>query len=148
MVVHFVSKCNTGLTGSSMKYFVSMDKQTFIQALINCKSAGMNLASIRSQEEQKNLEIFLKRNGYNDKDGYWLSGMNLGNGTYFWASSGDPLTYKKWLPNQPENTRPEISTSRRENCIQLVFNNKSSQEFGWNNLFCKRKLLYICQVIM
>ncbi|XP_050298406.1 macrophage mannose receptor 1-like [Anthonomus grandis grandis] len=131
------------LTDMNLQYHVSTDAQTWYQALINCKGAGMDLVSINSAEEQERLEMFLKENGFNK--GYWLSGTNLGNdnNNYSWASTGEPVVYTKWLPGQPDNTIHE--KNRGENCIQWGMYEESPEPAGWNDMFCRQKLQYICQ---
>ncbi|CAG9767241.1 unnamed protein product [Ceutorhynchus assimilis] len=131
------------------KYHISTDSQNWFQALINCKSAGLELASIPSEKEEANLEKFIKQNGYNLSDGYWISGTNLGNGDFYWASTGNPIIYTKWYPGQPDNSKTEETLFRDENCIQFGMRKSTDEnlEPGWNDLFCKFKLRYICQEI-
>ncbi|ENN76474.1 hypothetical protein YQE_06928, partial [Dendroctonus ponderosae] len=79
-------------------------------------------------------------------EGYWLSGMNLGNGNYYWASTGSPVIYTNWLPNQPDNARLNENHMRGENCIQWgIYNN--SKTSAWNDLYCGLTLKYICQQV-
>ncbi|ERL89762.1 C-type lectin 37Da [Dendroctonus ponderosae] len=131
-------------SNSTIKYYVSTDLQNWFQALINCKSAGMELAAIPTRKHQNDLSDYLNTFGY--KEGYWLSGMNLGNGNYYWASTGSPVIYTNWLPNQPDNARLNENHMRGENCIQWgIYNN--SKTSAWNDLYCGLTLKYICQQV-
>ncbi|XP_076249940.1 uncharacterized protein LOC143189247 isoform X2 [Rhynchophorus ferrugineus] len=46
------------------KYIVVKEPVSWFQALINCKNAGMELASVNSEEESKALDKYLTDNGY------------------------------------------------------------------------------------
>lgn len=126
-------------TSLHAKYFVSTEYESWYQALINCKAAGMELVSITSEKEYNDLQTYLDSNGYTK--GYWLSGTKEGNGNFYWASTGTRIFYTHWLVNQPDN-----SDTRGENCVQYGFLNVSSETYkGWNDLPCESKLLYICE---
>ncbi|XP_066246932.1 C-type lectin 37Db-like isoform X2 [Euwallacea similis] len=127
----------------NIKYHVSTDFQTWFQALINCRSAGMELVTISTEKEENDLETFLKHHKYND--GYWLSGTNIGNGIFYWASTGSPVHYTNWLLDQPDNKKVADNNYMGENCIQYGVYNDSRRHHGWNDLSCGIKLLYICE---
>ncbi|KAF7275294.1 hypothetical protein GWI33_011896 [Rhynchophorus ferrugineus] len=76
--------------------------------------------------------------------GYWLSGTNLGNGEFYWASTGTAVIYSKWLPNQPDNAKLQDNDFKGENCIQWGIYNRS-ENAAWNDLECFHKLRYICE---
>ncbi|XP_066139761.1 CD209 antigen-like protein D [Euwallacea fornicatus] len=128
----------------NVKYHVSTDFQTWFQALINCRSAGMELASIITEKEEKDLETFLQQHQYTR--GYWLSGTNLGNGVFYWASTGSLVNYTKWLIDQPDNQQTGDSYNVGEHCIQFgLYNDSRKLNNGWNDMSCSAKLLYICE---
>ncbi|XP_060522053.1 C-type lectin 37Da-like [Cylas formicarius] len=137
------SYASTPFKSLNIKYHVSTDATNWFQAFINCKSAGMELASITTQEEQHNLEHFMKEHGYNE--GYWLSGTNLGDGNFYWASTGTKVVYAKWLQNQPDDAKLAENDYKGENCIQWGIYRSSPNPIGWNDLMCKYQLKYICQ---
>ncbi|XP_076249936.1 salivary C-type lectin 1-like isoform X2 [Rhynchophorus ferrugineus] len=126
----------------NMIYHVSSNAQNWFQAFIMCKNAGMDLASITSKDQHDKLEEYLKNNSYNR--GYWLSGTNLGNGEFYWASTGTAVIYSKWLPNQPDNAKLQDNDFKGENCIQWGIYNRS-ENAAWNDLGCFHKLRYICE---
>lgn len=127
----------------SLKYYVSFDLQNWMGAFINCKNAGMELVSIPTEADQENLEKFMLQHGYDE--GYWTSATNLGNGNYYWASTGNAVVYMKWLPNQPDNASLPENKHRGEHCIQWGIYRTSPKPIGWNDLACSYKLRYICQ---
>lgn len=64
----------------------------------------------------------------------WTSGNDLGQeGRFVWASTGQPLTYKNFLPNQPDNA------SGKEHCLELRHGGL------WNDSVCDIKQFFICQ---
>ncbi|XP_030760682.1 perlucin-like protein [Sitophilus oryzae] len=134
---------NNNSSSLNIKYHVSSDEQNWFQALIRCHNAGMELASIRSKTDYDNLDKYLKENGF--KGGYWLSATNLGNGNYYWASSGSAVIYSNWLPNQPDNAKLAENKYKGENCIQWGIYNSNPEPSGWNDMHCNYKIRYICQ---
>ncbi|KAF7274814.1 hypothetical protein GWI33_012516 [Rhynchophorus ferrugineus] len=125
------------------KYIVVKEPVSWFQALINCKNAGMELASVNSEEESKALDKYLTDNGY--IYGYWLAGTNLGDGSYYWATTGRKVIYTNWLSGQPDNAIMEYNNKEGEHCIQLGMPTYSLKPNGWNDLGCECKLSYICQ---
>ncbi|XP_060522325.1 C-type lectin 37Db-like [Cylas formicarius] len=130
------------LTAENIKYVVSQDKQNWIQALINCKSSGMELATVNSEEEHLAMEKFLKDSGHDL--GYWLGGTKLGDGTYYWAPTGAKVVFTKWFVGQPDNGGLDLPP---EDCIQWGMPSYSPKPTGWNDLNCNRSIQYICQTV-
>lgn len=143
-----VISCTADIGGRKLtyKYYVSTDMQNWFGALINCKSAGMELVSIPTEADQKNLERFMSQNGHHA--GYWTSGTNLGNGNYYWASTGSSVVYSTWLGNQPDNALLPENDHKGENCIQWGIYHSSPNPIAWNDLGCTYKLRYICQEVV
>ncbi|XP_030760679.1 C-type lectin 37Da-like [Sitophilus oryzae] len=130
---------------SCQKYVVVNEPVNWFQALINCKGVGLELASVNSEEETKALQKFLTDNGY--KDGYWLAGTRLGNGDYYWATTGTKIIYTDWLRGQPDNAKTEYNKYEGEYCIQLGMPTYSPEPNGWNDLGCNNPMPYICQAV-
>ncbi|ERL89763.1 perlucin-like protein [Dendroctonus ponderosae] len=127
------------------KYVVSFENTNWYQALINCKTSGMELASIHSEEEQTALEEYLKKNDHNK--GYWLGGTKEGNGEYYWATTGIKMVYSKWLFMQPDNAKFDHNFNQGEHCVAWGMPTYSPTPAGWNDLTCSVSLPYICQRI-
>ncbi|XP_030760674.1 C-type lectin 37Da-like [Sitophilus oryzae] len=125
------------------KYVVVKEPANWFQSLINCKSAGMELASVNSKEETNRLQKFLTDNGY--KAGYWLAGTKLGDGQYYWATTGAKVVYTNWLVGQPDDAKMDYNNNEGEHCIQLGMPTYSPEPNGWNDVGCHSHLPYICQ---
>lgn len=65
---------------------------------------------------------------------FWTSGNDLGEeGKYVWASSGQKITFKNFLPGQPDNA------NAKEHCLEL-------RNGGlWNDMVCDVKQFFVCQ---
>ncbi|CAG9767242.1 unnamed protein product [Ceutorhynchus assimilis] len=125
------------------KYVVSLEPVNWYQALINCKNAGMELASIHSEQEQNDLDKFLRTNGY-DK-GYWLAGTKEGNGQFYWATTGTKMIYTKWLDGQPDDAKFDTNFYEGEHCVCWGFPSYRPEPIGWNDMTCFNNISYICQ---
>ncbi|KAM7343888.1 C-type lectin mosGCTL-7-like [Cochliomyia hominivorax] len=112
-------------------YFVyTLDKVNWYRAFELCSKVGMQLASIESETELKNLSSYLYTNSllFNN---YWLSGTNLASkGVYSWASSGNTFSYHKWALNQPG-----ILANR---CV------RTDVKFEWATDACTAENYFIC----
>ncbi|TDH06446.1 hypothetical protein EPR50_G00113310 [Perca flavescens] len=105
--------CPPGWTqfGSRCFAFYSETK-SWINAENFCISAGGNLASIHSDEEQTFLKDFIKQvtGTYPDS---WIGGFDaVKEGTWMWAD-GSKFNYNIWAEGQPDNFRGV------ENCIVM-----------------------------
>ncbi|XP_060524476.1 C-type lectin 37Db-like [Cylas formicarius] len=127
---------------SNGKYYVSLDKANFFQAFLNCRSAGLQLASIRSQKEEKDIEEAIKgaNPGVTYLNGFWTSGTNLANiasSQYYWLSTGGMAIYTKWLAGEPNNQL------NNEHCLEIFLG--EDKKFVWNDSVCTVNYRYVCQ---
>ncbi|KAI8119979.1 hypothetical protein FF38_00757 [Lucilia cuprina] len=122
----------------SKRYLIKIGKKlNWFQANHACTRAGMTLASIESETEQKNLRDYLYAQGHLT-DGFWLSGNNLNDKDVFtWLSSGNKLSYTSWKSGQPDSTalgNPEYCTV-------------TDSDFKWTTGHCTNPTItnyYIC----
>lgn len=137
--------CLALLVKANIEYHLSMDEENWFQAGINCRGAGMELASLVNSEENEALYNLMTH--FNSTTGYWLSGTNLGNGIWYWYSTGSPIIYTNWLPGQPDNGGSPANQSV-ESCLQwgIYGQDPLAKLNGWNDLGCTRRLPYVCQL--
>nr|XP_047129990.1 fibroblast growth factor receptor 2-like isoform X2 [Hydra vulgaris] len=109
-------------------YLLSNDYKNWTDSDLFCKKYGGNLLSIENEEEN----FFIVSRKVPLYVSYWI-GLNAiqNNSTFAWSDQS-PLTYKKWLPNEPNRYTPD------EDCVETYYN-------GWNDLPCDRVLKYICK---
>ncbi|XP_030751844.1 uncharacterized protein LOC115879270 [Sitophilus oryzae] len=126
---------------SDKTYFLSTENLNWTDAREACIDAGLELASVRSNEERDAIEAFLKE--YNPKPtswyGYWLAGIKYPNGTFYWDTTdievGDNVE-NGWLPDEPNDA------FNTENCLELKWD---EHHLGWNDFSCDEEKPYICQ---
>lgn len=75
----------------------------------------------------------------------WTSGTDFGGaeGDFYWAGTGDPLTFTDWLPNEPNNWFKEKGG---EHCIEYVVPPDDSNAFGWFDALCMDKYHFVCEI--
>lgn len=92
----------------------------------------------------------LKKLNLDIDNSFWVYGTDLGSITpkepegpaskdkYIWLSTGEPLTYSNFAPNEPNNL---ISEDETEHCLEINDNKK------WNDYSCTNGQRYfICQI--
>ncbi|XP_030748236.1 perlucin-like [Sitophilus oryzae] len=123
------------------KYYVSPDKGNQFRAYIYCISAGLELATVESEEETDMLNEVLEKDDLKEgwNEGYWLSGSSLADPEtleYYWVSTGQKVIYTNWAKNQPDNA------GKKEFCIGVGLVDK---KIAWNDYDPETELRYICQ---
>ncbi|XP_066139760.1 C-type lectin mannose-binding isoform-like [Euwallacea fornicatus] len=144
LFIYLIKSVAAANSSQPQKYFVFKEAVNWYQALINCKSAGMELVSIHSEAEQNELELFM--NDKNDQV-YWLGATKEGNGQFYWLT-GHKMVYTKWLVGQPDNAKIVIYDNKGEYCLgwgTRSWPENAPETPGWNDLTCTIKMPYICQ---
>ncbi|XP_050513611.1 collectin-12-like [Diabrotica virgifera virgifera] len=120
-------------------YFVNtVFKTNFYRSWQYCRLQGMNLVSIESEEENKQLQKFISDKGFK-YGSYWTSGTNLvGEDQWIWMSTGRELTYTNWLPGEPSKQNVKGTV---ENCIDILV----YAGFKWNDQNCEVVQNFICE---
>ncbi|XP_039674805.1 galactose-specific lectin nattectin-like isoform X3 [Perca fluviatilis] len=126
--------CPPGWTQFGSRCFAFYtETKSWIDAENFCISAGGNLASIHSDEEQTFLKDFIKQvtGAYADS---WIGGFDsVKEGTWMWAD-GSKFNYNIWAAGQPDNFRGG------ENCLVM---NWGAAEI-WNDGSCNTPLSFVC----
>nr|CAD7438285.1 unnamed protein product [Timema bartmani] len=107
-----------------------------------CRYHGMHLASIGSQEENDKLEKHIRDFGLGHEH-FWTSGTDQASeGTFFWMSTGRPLTFTNWNTGEPNNFVYE--NGEEEHCLELW--NRDGKGLKWNDTPCSFETFFVCEV--
>ncbi|XP_030751967.1 CD209 antigen-like protein E [Sitophilus oryzae] len=123
-------------------YMLSIEALNWTDAKEACNEAGLELASVISNEERDNIEKFLVENNQKPVDkwsGYWLDGIRYPNGTFYWDTTGTEVgdgVENGFVLGEPSNAY------QKEHCIELKWDDVN---LGWNDYFCAEKKRYLCQ---
>ncbi|KRT80849.1 C-type lectin, partial [Oryctes borbonicus] len=128
--------------GEKRYYLGIFFKANYFRATQYCRFHGMHMASITSQEENDKLEKYIKDFGYGNEH-FWTSGTDLANeGSFFWMSTGRPITYTNWNAGEPNNFVYE--NGEEENCLELW--NRDGKGLRWNDSPCSFETYFVCEV--
>jgi len=128
--------------GGKEYYIGIFFKANWYKAEQYCRYHGMHLASINSEEEQKNLEEHITSFGMGNEH-FWSSGTDQGEeGKFVWMSTGRPLTYENWNAGEPNNFQYE--NGETENCLELW--NRDGKGLRWNDTPCSFESYFLCEV--
>ncbi|XP_033756324.1 echinoidin-like isoform X1 [Pecten maximus] len=121
-------------------YKVVRIKATWAESDIYCHSAGADLATIETPEEQRFLEGHLATNaGAYDPPQFWIGGNDFAEeGTWEWLKSKTPISaqsYSNWIGA----TSPPINSD--ENCLMVT----KGQHYKWEDNNCDDKYFFICE---
>ncbi|XP_011204687.3 C-type lectin 37Db [Bactrocera dorsalis] len=117
-------------------YFINGDlKINWFESSEYCRSIGGNLANIASLDEYLALEKYILARGIGSP--LWFDGNDLANeGRYMSHSTGQPIVFTKWYPNNPDN-------SGDEDCLEVCIHGKT---LLMNDNKCARLYYAICQL--
>jgi len=123
-------------------YFGIFFKANWFRAEQYCRFHGMHLASVNSVEEQKQVEEHVISIGMGDEH-FWTSGTDQAKeGSFFWMSTGKPITYENWNSGEPNNFLYE--NGEKEHCLELW--NRDGKGLKWNDTPCSFQTFFICEL--
>jgi len=125
------------------KYYLGIFfKANWARAAQYCRYHGMHLASVNTEEEQRQLEEHIQSLGFGHEH-FWTSGTDQAEeGKFFWMSTGKPVTYENWNAGEPNNYRYE--GGELEHCLELW--NRDGKGLKWNDTPCSFETFFICEV--
>uniref|UniRef100_A0A8C8RLT3 Mannose receptor C-type 1 n=1 Tax=Pelusios castaneus TaxID=367368 RepID=A0A8C8RLT3_9SAUR len=127
-------KCSNGwIPYSGHCYMIYRVSKIWKEALSSCRKQGGDLASIHNIEE---YSFTVSQLGYKPTDGLWIGLNDLKIQMYFEWSDGTPVTYTKWLHEEPSHIN-----NRREDCVIM-----KGKDGYWADEVCEKKLGYICKM--
>jgi len=108
------------------------EKLSWSDANAACLAAGMELASVHSDEENALLATAAAGNTV------WIGGTDAAlEGTWVWSPSGTPLSYTNWWSGEPNNV------GGNEDCLSVFYD-----VGGWYDNRCSHELKYVCQTTL
>lgn len=117
-------------------------KANWYKAEQYCRFHGMHLASINSEDEQRNLEDHIQSIGMGNEH-FWSSGTDQAEeGKFVWLSTGRPLTYENWNSGEPNNFEYENGVG--EHCLELW--NRDGKGLKWNDTPCSFESYFVCEI--
>ncbi|KAG5867130.1 hypothetical protein JTB14_006257 [Gonioctena quinquepunctata] len=123
--------------GGRLYYVEAIFKGNYYQAIQFCNFHGMELVSIESRYENeflwKHLKAFLGPGDYP----FWTSGTTMPDDRWVWLSTGKPIIFTNWSPNQPDNA------GGNEKCLEATYH--PNKPFMWNDHGCTVKKYVICE---
>uniref|UniRef100_K7FSL5 Mannose receptor C-type 1 n=1 Tax=Pelodiscus sinensis TaxID=13735 RepID=K7FSL5_PELSI len=114
-------------------YMIYRTPKIWKDALSSCRKEGGGLASIHNIEE---YSFTVSQLGYKPTDELWIGLNDLRIEMYFEWSDGSPVTYTKWLREEPSNTN-----NRKKDCVIM-----KGEDGYWADDLCEKKLGYICKM--
>uniref|UniRef100_A0A6P7H0S0 Macrophage mannose receptor 1-like n=1 Tax=Diabrotica virgifera virgifera TaxID=50390 RepID=A0A6P7H0S0_DIAVI len=119
----------------------------WLQAMFHCKSLDMDLLSIESKEENDFLSRKLKELLQGREYNFYTSGTRLPYNKWIWMSTGRPVTFTNWKPNEPNNYMDNDET-----CIEVQYRYETG--LRWNdenretsdNVICEAKITKDCEL--
>jgi len=133
-------------TGS---YYISPNKDNWYGANNFCRANGLRLVTVLTPTEDALLDQLMQQfstqvSTTRDvlwKNGYWTSGNNLANNSvWVWASTGTPITWFDWFPDQPSNYQGT------QNCIVAwTYIPFDQNAIKWDDIGCMTPLNFICE---
>ncbi|XP_074840934.1 macrophage mannose receptor 1-like [Carettochelys insculpta] len=127
-------KCPSGwIPYSGHCYIIYRTPKIWKDALSSCRKEGGDLASIHNIEE---YSFTVSQLGYKPTDELWIGLNDLKIQMYFEWSDGSPVTYTRWLREEPSQT-----SNRQEDCVVM-----KGEDGYWADDICENKLGYICKM--
>ena len=101
-----------------------------------CLAAGMELASVHSDEENALLLTAAAGNTV------WIGGTEdaASQGTWVWSPSGTPLSYKNWANGMPDNQ------GGMQDCLAFNYQLYYTNTGKWDDQTCTSTQYYVCQI--
>lgn len=139
-----ISRFSMPLTtlGSKKYYLGIFFKANWARSAQYCRYHGMHLASVNTEEEQRNIEEHVQSLGFGHEH-FWTSGTDQAEeGKFFWMSTGKPITYENWNAGEPNNFQYE--NGEEEHCLELW--NRDGKGLRWNDTPCSFETFFVCEV--
>ncbi|XP_060852485.1 C-type lectin 37Db-like [Rhopalosiphum padi] len=139
-----VTKWPVVKSGSKYFYIGTFFKADWFKSMEFCNLHGMRLASITTEQENKNVVKQLENFGYGQDSHFWTSGNDLSvEGTFVWSGNGRKFgRYTNWLAGEPNNTKVD---DKDEDCVEYWY--KGNEGFKWNDQFCTFQANFICELV-
>ncbi|XP_035914059.1 C-type lectin 37Da-like [Anopheles stephensi] len=128
-------------------YFGNSFKLNWYKAYEYCRTRGMFLVRINNDEQLNDVVELVEKTGFtkaNDELQLWTSGNDLGEeGHFYYASTGERLTYTRWRHNEPNNYKHDYCTY--ENCVIVEYLKSMSLNYTLDDRSCKTEYFFVCE---
>ncbi|KAG5877305.1 hypothetical protein JTB14_021100 [Gonioctena quinquepunctata] len=122
--------------GGRLYYFETIFKGNYYKATQFCNFHDMELVSIESKSEnnflRKHIQAFLGSGEYH----FWTSGTTMPDDHWVWLSTGRPILFTNWAPNEPDNA------GGNEKCLEVY---TTIEALLWNDHGCTEEKYVICE---
>ncbi|GAB0097997.1 hypothetical protein DMENIID0001_136860 [Sergentomyia squamirostris] len=131
-----------GYTNNNARVYQVGTKQIYLgnwrvnwhQAYSTCRSLGMQMVTIESDADNRNLWEFVNSQNVGE---CWLGGTDLGSeGTWTWFPTGRQFAYSNWAPLNPNNLGGQ-------HCLQFW----TRYPAFWDDDHCWREKFFMCENI-
>ncbi|KAL1509835.1 hypothetical protein ABEB36_004512 [Hypothenemus hampei] len=120
--------------------------RSFVGAILACKQAGMQIATINSLNQQNLVESTIKEADDYSTNGYWIGAaaevMYAEMEDFYWVNTGLKLTFMNWGSTQPIFNPFNLHTGI---CVRVGNYYKVNEPYLWENFDCNAEQLYICE---
>ncbi|XP_059609106.1 C-type lectin 37Db [Phlebotomus argentipes] len=114
--------------------YVSNWRTNWHQAYGTCRSLGMQMVTIESDADNRNLWDFVNAQNLGE---CWLGGTDLGTeGNWNWFPTGRQFVYTRWAPGNPNNLGGQ-------HCLQFWTRYPSF----WDDDHCWREKFFMCEAV-
>jgi hypothetical protein len=126
---------------SNENFYLSPNEMTFHEALDECAFLDGRLASILTEEQDKQIEKLLREDSPTNPLVAWTSGRyDFADKTWAWEAVNRPVTFENWISEFPQPTA--------DTCIGIAVVALPGS-YGWLPASCGResslKFRFICQ---
>ncbi|KAK7094074.1 uncharacterized protein [Littorina saxatilis] len=135
-VIADIDKCPRSwkLLGESCYKYISI-AATWQNAQVECETMGAGLVEIDSQAENSFVFTMVTAAG---AEYAWLGLSDVGTEGLFLLPSGQPPTFTKWQPGEPNDY------GGREDCVMFRPGKPKSAD-GWNDASCDKQFPFVCE---
>lgn len=122
-------------------------EETYENAVRKCEQIGMHLLSPTTKRDNHKLKQFLTRKILRNPSSYpswrgwnlWIGATDKKTeGTFIWASTGEPMNFTSWAPEEPNGFR-------HENCVEIAWITRG--KLVWKDCRCSIRNFFICEVL-
>uniref|UniRef100_H2ZZ19 C-type lectin domain-containing protein n=1 Tax=Latimeria chalumnae TaxID=7897 RepID=H2ZZ19_LATCH len=127
-VNHFICM-KENKTSGQREYHISSEERSWFEALEICRRDYTDLTSIHSPEQLQEIQSKIDLSAWL----VWIGlQRNTDSNTWLW-SSGDPVNFTNWYPEQPNNAHGS------QHCAEILSNSSR-----WHDTSCTENRSFVC----
>nr|XP_019557186.2 C-type lectin 37Db-like [Aedes albopictus] len=126
------------INDGSKNYMIPFDDGTWFEAISYCNEMGMSLAQIRDRYDSQDLEEWLRDNGEEPSESYWIGANDLAKpGVFHWGMTNKQVRFQQWASGEPNAA---VMRGEKEHCVAL-----RADTMQWNDSVCSKRLKFVCE---